>query len=800
MAKKIDRDFVIVDTVSGFAFEGNKIIEEKGGDIYYRIGEDKDKFDLKDNANFLKIDKTELISNGRLETYLKQGKNEALFDAVASKIMFPDSEDEISLSKVYKTDYKDEDCKIGEKYSEIMLDMRELDYKLKDRFAKNEVNPDIVNKKLRTNEAVEARQQGLIRIWQKYDIGHDVQVYKEFSDGKTYKEAQDSVNENERVSRSMSELAKTELQIDNIKGEMETYEKRRHLGTTARGLGLVGMSAIAIPLISMAFPQVAVVGGLMWLTKGVIDVFRGLFKTYESKLEKNYYKELKQELKEKENLAKNLEKQGDKLNIAGEDAEKIEAKEPVEDNPTSEVQNENQNENSEEKAEEKSEDKEEKKEPLDDKDKKIEALEKENQELKKENQDLKGKIKELEDKVDKLQDRVDKLEKDESDDEKEEDSKSEEDDEETEKDAEVDSEGKTEAERDKTKAFEMFGDDSEDAKNESSLEEESSDEESDLESNQNEDFTETDLDNQEDLYDENFNVDEFLNELTEEEVLENTANEEDTLESNSEENTEEPETKEENLDAKAEIEEEKQDNVEIKTNSISDIEERNKTSKINGRNEYFGARLNEYANDKNIGLAEIKSCENRILELEVRDGNVLEQENCEPRIIEFSSSKDNTRIDTISSNGVEIQFSKDVLLSKTQEFEGSSISDIIGKSAMSKNDQEILEITYETPEGAIEVYNKDKDDIPEELEVKIKDIIGDEAYKELMFDRTENQEPEDNAENLQDNSENNSFENNEEMSEEMPDDLENDNDFNQMELNDDYQNDDSDSSDFDSFE
>lgn len=317
------KDAIAVDTVTGLTFKVDSAFE-KNGERYYEVltndsydiafGKGREVLTLKDNGNFLLVDKDSNFKNGSVENWLKAGKNDAYLDAVASSIFSPDGSKNISMSKVFnetyldKEGYPDKTADCGIRFEKFKNELNQMDKMLISRFGE---------KHLGTEKAMNMRIDGINHLIAKYDLGRDILNYKNYLETGNYKDAVDKTNSDIKTERAISEKAKVELQIGTIQNEMENYKSKRHIGDGFKDTIKLGIMGVALCAISgSGF-------GLILVPIAAIRALSGFFKSYGNALEKNYYKELEKELKDAEIKLKGIENKTDKLK---EDIGKLEAK------------------------------------------------------------------------------------------------------------------------------------------------------------------------------------------------------------------------------------------------------------------------------------------------------------------------------------------------------------------------------------------------------------------------------------------------------------------------------------------
>ncbi len=148
------------------------------------------------------------------------------------------------------------------------------------------------------------------------------------------------------------------------------------------------------------------------------------------------------------------------------------------------------------------------------------------------------------------------------------------------------------------------------------------------------------------------------------------------------------------------------------------------------REEAFGRRISEAAIDsKGNETIVVNNIENGKLAFEIISKDPVEVENGSLKSIEISSS-DNARpdkLDTVSSNGIELTFSKDIINNRIG-YKEDTVKDMIGKGITSKEDNQLLEIKVYGEDGKVDIYDKDNTDIPVEIKDEIKELIGEDAY------------------------------------------------------------------------
>lgn len=479
MAKRM-KNVVIVDTVTGLAFEATRKMEKDGTEIYKVEGEGNTLFDIENTGTFIEIDKKIISNGGRLDTYISQGNNLKYIEGVMSAGL----DKPVRINQVYNGEYADK-TNLGFKWEEILAEIKNLDEEIKTEYGD----------KISSKAAKALRLEGLNGIIAKYDIGKDVRVWDKCTqqdEKMSYKDAVAEVNDERAISNGLSERVRQELQVNALENRVESFKDGARVHSKLQGtigLGVTTLGGVytlgAITLAStLGFPAIAFAASVTAV--GLYNIFRAIAGKFKSSADKSYYKELKAELKEERVKLHELEKAESKMNKeAAQEVEKsVEIKSKDIDSPqeSNDSKHEPEVENKEpekEKVEDPKtqEDLEARVKSLEDKvadqDKKLEAKDKEIEELKEklEDKDKSENSEDEEESEDESEEQTDNTDDEENDEELEEDSEDEEDSkEETEDDDtsdETDGEQKVE---DLEEDLEEDNDQSENSKDDSKLE------------------------------------------------------------------------------------------------------------------------------------------------------------------------------------------------------------------------------------------------------------------------------------------------------------------------------------------
>lgn len=411
MAKnKIDlKNMTILDPVSGIAFEAASKVKDSDGNWKYLIANDENQIEIKDNDNFIEIDRKVVSNGGKLNTYLAQGNNTKYIETVLG---IATNDDKISLNRIYQGDYA-RDTELGTKFGEIQNAIKQLDTNIKAEYGDSG-----------SKAAVEARVLGLNAIINKYEMATDAKVYEKCNGTEkiAYDDACDIVKQEIKDNKELSDLVRTKLRINDLNNQLETIEATdknttgKAMGKSAKGFYMAGIGGAFLgnPGALAIFVGIASINAFAKIASSIF------VKDFDKATENNY-KALKAELKEEKALAKELEKAQEKLDKEKADAEASKnnpdatSEDKQDDVNNSESNQEKANDNPEDKNEDNSEKSEDKDSDKKDDEKDSEANKKEDAENK--SKDDKNESKEDEDKdedEDDAEEDEDKTEEDEN--------------------------------------------------------------------------------------------------------------------------------------------------------------------------------------------------------------------------------------------------------------------------------------------------------------------------------------------------------------------------------------------------